>query len=66
MHWRDDSALAVSDEEKKIARKSYHENLLNTEFAWYRDGLSEVDTFSSVACLTNKDNAGEFISKMKN
>ena len=29
----DDGALAVSDENKKIAWKIYHEKLLNTEFA---------------------------------
>ena len=30
---RDDGVLAVNDENKKIAWKSYHEKVLNTELA---------------------------------
>lgn len=32
--WNDDALLPVRGEDKKIG--SYHEQLLNTEFAWYR------------------------------
>lgn len=32
--WNDDPLLPVRGEDKKMG--SYHEQLLNTEFAWYR------------------------------
>ena len=34
--------LASTEEEKKLAWKSHYEKLLNTEFDWDRDSLSEV------------------------
>ena len=36
----DDGVLTVSDEDKKIACKSYHVKLFNTKFTWDRNGLS--------------------------
>ena len=39
----DDGVLTVSDEDKKIACKSYHGRFLNTESAWDRNSLSQVD-----------------------
>ena len=47
----DDNVLAVSDEDKKIAWKSYYENLLNTEFVWDRNNLSQADPVSAVPPL---------------
>ena len=46
---RNDGVLPVDDEEKKRAWKSYHEKLLNTEFAWDRNSLSQADKLP--ACL---------------
>ena len=47
--------LTVSDVNKKIFGKSYHEKLLlKTNFVWYRNSLSEVDTLSIVMCLIDK------------
>ena len=40
---RNGDVLAVSDEDKKIAWKSYHKNLLKTEFAWNSNILSQAD-----------------------
>ena len=37
----DDDLLAVSDEDKKISQKGYHEKLLNTESAWDRNSLQD-------------------------
>ena len=46
--------LAVSEEDKKVAWESYYENLLNTEFDWDRNSLSQVDPVSSAAILIDK------------
>ena len=47
--------LTVSDVNKKIFGKSYHEKLLlKTNFVWYRNSLSQVDTLSIVMCLIDK------------
>lgn len=43
--------LAVSDEDRKIAQKSYHEKLSKTEFDWDRNDLFKADIISSVLCL---------------
>ena len=48
----DEGVLAFSDEDKKIAWKNYHEKLLNTDFAWHRNSLSQEDTISSIPHLT--------------
>ena len=53
--------MAVNDEDKKIA----YEKLLNTEFAWGRNSLSQADTVSSVSRLMDKDIVRESIIKMK-
>ena len=37
---RNDGIMAVSDEDKKTAWNSYHEKLLNAEFAWDTNSLS--------------------------
>lgn len=36
---------------QKIASKSYHEKLFNTEFSWDRNSLCQVVTVSSVPFL---------------
>ena len=46
--------MEVRDEDKRIAWKSYYENLLNTECAWDWNNLSEADTVSDVLCLVDK------------
>ena len=62
----DDGVLAVSEEAKKVARKSYYENLLNTENDWDRNNLSEVEAVASAAVFIEKDMVREAIQKMKN
>ena len=62
----DDSALAVSDVYKKMARKSYDEKLSNTQFAWDRNNLSKADTVSGIPCLIEKAMVHESISKLRN
>ena len=61
-----DGVLAVGDEDKKIAWKSYHEKLLNTEFVLDRNSLSHTDTVGGVTSLKNKKMVRESITKAKN
>ena len=61
----DGEVLVINDEDQKIARRSCHEKLLNTEFAWGRNTLSEADTISGVPHLTHKNMIRESITKMK-
>lgn len=50
-----------------MAQKSFHEKLLkNTEFAWDRNSLSQVDTVTGVPPLTVKDMVRESIIKTEN
>ena len=42
----DPGVLAVSDEDKKRAWKSYHEKLFNVDFGWDRNSLPYADTVS--------------------
>lgn len=50
----DDGVLAVSDDEDmKTASKSHHEKLLNTEFAWDRNDLTQTETVTSETRLTD-------------
>ena len=51
----DDAVLTVSNENKEIPWKSYHEKLFNTEFAWDRNSLSQADTVSRVPYLIGRD-----------
>ena len=44
----------------------YHEQVLNTEFAWDRNSLSQADTITSIPCSIDKDTVRESISKIKN
>ena len=60
----DDGILAVSEEAKKVAWKSYYENLLNTENDWDRNNLSEVEAVASAAVFIEKDMVREAIQKM--
>ena len=41
---RNDDALTVSDEDKQISQKIYHDKLMNTEFACDRNSLSQTDS----------------------
>ena len=54
----------IIGEEKKGAWKSYHEKLLNTEFAWGKNGLSQEDTITSIPCSTDEDMVSESKSKI--
>ena len=58
----DDGVLVVSDEDKKIVWKSYHEKLLKTVCAWDRNSLSQGHTASDLPCLTDKDMVRQAIS----
>ena len=51
---------------KKRAWKIYHEQLLNTEFAWDRNSLSQADKITSLPCSIDKDTVRESVSKIKN
>ena len=61
-----DGVLAVTDEDKKIAWKIYHEKFLNTELAWDGKSLYQVDTVSPVPHLIDKDMVGSSLNKVKN
>ena len=39
---------------KKMTNKSYHEKLLNIEFEWNGNSLSQADTVSDVPHLIDK------------
>ena len=54
----------IIGEEKKRAWKSYHEKLLNTEFAWGKNNLSQEDTIASIPCSTYEDMVSESKSKI--
>ena len=56
----------IIDEEKKNAWKTYHEKLLNTEFAWDRNNLSQADANNTIPSSIDKDMVRESISKTKN
>ena len=60
--------LVVIDEDKKIAWKSNHEKLLNTEFIGRGDrkNFSQVDIVSGVPRVIDKGMVRELISKIKN
>ena len=60
-----DGALAVSNDDEKIAWKSYHEKLLNTEFERDRKNLFLTDTVRAISCLLQKVMVRDSISKMK-
>ena len=53
-------------EEKKRTWKTYHEKLLNTEFAWDRNSLFQADTITIIPHSIDKDMVRESISKKKN
>ena len=62
----DEGNLASTEEEKKLAWKSHYEKLLNTEFHWDRDSLSEVHPVEGPAMQIKKEWVEEEIRKMKN
>ena len=53
-------------EEKKRTWKTYHEKLLNTEFAWDRNSLFQADTITIIPYSIDKDMVRESISKKRN
>ena len=61
----DDGVLPVSHEDKNITWISYNE-LLNTEFVWGGNSLSEADRGSGVPQLIYKDVVREAICKKNN
>ena len=62
----DEGNLASTEEEKKLAWKSHYEKLLNTEFDWDRDSLSEVHPVEGPAMQIKNEWVEEAIRKMKN
>ena len=66
MFRNDDGRLAVSNEDKKIALKNYHEKLMNRSFSWNSNSLSQANKVSDRPCLKNKDIVRESVSKLKN
>ena len=62
----DEGNLASTEEEKRLAWKSHYEKLLNTEFDWNRDSLSEVHPVEGPAMQIKKEWVEEAIRKMKN
>ena len=63
---RHDGVQRVSDKDKKIAWKSYHEKLLNKALAWDGNSLSQADTVGDAHPLLDKYMIRESINKMKN
>ena len=62
----DDCEFAVSDEDKKIASKSYHKRLLSTDFTCDKNSLSAAAAFSDVYRLKDKIMVRGSICNMKN
>ena len=62
----DEGNLASTEEEKKLSWKSHYEKLLNTEFDWDRDSLSEAHPVEGPAMQIKKEWVEEAIRKMKN
>ena len=62
----DDGVLAVSDADKKIAWTSYHNKLLNTQFALENNSLFQAGTVSIVLCLIDWRIIRDSVSNMKN
>ena len=62
---RNCDVLAVSDEDKEIAWKSYQEKPLNTEIVWDRKMFPQANTVSGVPRLIEKDIVRESTSKAK-
>ena len=62
----DESNLASTEEEKRLAWKSRYEKLLNTEFDWDRDSLSEIHPVEGPAIQIKNEWVEEAIRKMKN
>ena len=59
----DDSVLTVIDEDQKIIWESYHERVLNTEFVWDLNSLSQADTVSGVPCLYKQGQSGQRVNQ---
>lgn len=49
----DDLVLVVSDEDKEIVWKSYHEKLLNTEFAYDKNSAAKANAVIGVNRLVH-------------
>ena len=58
--------MASTEEEKSLAWKNHYEKLLNTEFDWDRDSLSEVHPVEGQAVQIKKEWFEVAIRKMKN
>ena len=61
----DAGILAVSEEDKKIAWKSYYQRLLNTENDWDKSNLSPVEPVHSAAIFIEKGMVRKAVEKMK-
>ena len=61
----DEGEMALSDEAKKLAWKQHYENLLNVEFAWDRDTLSDAQPVEGPSVYITSEMVSEAIKKMK-
>ena len=65
-HSKDDAGnLSISDNAKKHAWKQHYERLLNVEFPWDSDGLSEAPPVNGAPRLITVDMVSKAVSKMK-
>ena len=63
---KDDSGkLSTTDEAKKVAWKQHYERLLNVEFPWYPDHLSQDDPVQGAPPLITSEMVGKAVAKMK-
>ena len=62
----DEGKLAVTNDDKKQAWQSHYQRLLNTEFEWDRNTLSEEHPVSGPAVRVTKKMVEKAVSKMKN
>ena len=61
----DDGSLALSDGSKRQAWKSHYERLLNEEFLWDKESLSQAAPVQGPARIVTKDMVRWAMSKMK-
>lgn len=61
----DNGSLAFTDNAKKKAWKAHYQRLLNEEFEWNKDSLTQVDPVHGPAIRIEKEMVVEAVNKMK-
>ncbi|XP_057303385.1 uncharacterized protein LOC130640832 [Hydractinia symbiolongicarpus] len=61
----DEGVLASTEEEKRVAWKNHYQRLLNTEFDWDEDNLSDDDVVEGPAMQIKTEWVVEAIRKLK-